>query len=171
MTGWRRIWRHLITDQRDAARLFPSPTLARLEHATRHGEQLHRGQVRLAIEASLPLGAVRRGMTPRARALEVFGLLRVWDTEANCGVLLYVLVADRDVEIVADRGIHRLVGEAAWNAICTEIEARFSRGEFAEGAQQAIVEIGSLLALHFPRSARDGPRDPLDELPDAPVML
>ena len=170
MSHWRRIWRHLVTDQRAAARLFPAAALKRLEHATRHGEQLHRGQVRLAVEASLPVGGVRRGMTPRARALEVFGLLRLWDTDANNGVLVYILVADRAFEIVADRGIHARVGDDAWRAIGDKIEARFRKGEFSEGAQQALVEIGSLLALHFPRSGKDT-SERRNEQPDAPVML
>ena len=170
VSRWRRVWRHMVTDHRDAAKLFPVETLKRLELATRHGEQLHRGQVRLAIEASLPTANVRRGMTPRERALEVFGLLRLWDTDANCGVLLYLLVADRAFEIIADRGIHARVGEAAWGEISERIEARFRAGEFSQGAQQALVEIGSLLALHFPRSARDA-GDRANEQPDAPVII
>ena len=169
MTRWQRIWRHLWVDHRKAERLFPSDVIKRLEHATRHGEQLHRGQVRLAIEASLPVGAVRRDMTARQRALEVFGLLRLWDTEENCGVLVYVLVADRAFEIVADRGIHARVGDDAWRAISHKIEARFQRGEFGDGAQAALVEIGALLALHFPRNARGDDRT--NEQPDAPVFI
>lgn len=169
MTHWQRLWRHMWVDQRKAARLFPPDVIKRLEHATRHGEQLHRGQVRLAIEASLPVGAVRRRMTSRQRALEVFGLLRLWDTEENCGVLVYVLVADRAFEIVADRGIHARVGEAAWRAISERIEARFRHGEFGEGAQAALVEIGTLLALHFPRSARGD--NTTNEQPDTPVFI
>lgn len=171
MNRWVRFWRHLITDHRVAARLFPPGTQKRLEQATRHGEQLHRGQVRLAIEASLPIGAVCRGMTARNRALEVFGVLRLWDTEANCGVLVYLLVADRAFEIVADRGIHQRVGDAAWRAISDRIEARFRQGQFAEGAQQALVEIGSLLAFHFPRDGKTAAGARINELPDAPVML
>ena len=172
MTDWKRTWRHLVTDHRAADKLFSAQALHRLEQATRHGEQLHRGQVRLAIEASLPLAAARAGMTPRARALEVFGALRVWDTAANCGVLVYLLVADRAVEIVADRGIHAKVGDAVWSAICEKMEARFRAGEFAEGVQAGLVEIGSLLAFHFPRDARASAPGPGDnELPDAPVLL
>ena len=172
MTNWKRLWRHLITDHSASRRLFSPQTMRQLEQATRHGEQLHRGQVRLAIEASLPLGAVRRGMTPRQRALEVFGLLRVWDTAANCGVLVYLLVADRAVEIVADRGIHARVGSAAWRGICERMEARFREEKFTEGAQLGLVEIGSLLAVHFPRGA-EAPQAAAgeNELPDAPVLL
>ncbi|MEP7083949.1 MAG: TPM domain-containing protein, partial [Betaproteobacteria bacterium] len=125
-----------------------------------------------AIEASLPLAAARRGMTARERALEVFGLARVWDTAANNGVLVYLLVADRAVEIVADRGIHAKVGDAVWTGICQKMEARFRAGEFAEGAKTGEVEIGALLAFHFPRDARaPAPGTADNELPDAPMLL
>ena len=170
--NWQRIWRHLVTDHRASRKLFPAHALRNLEQATRHGEQLHCGQVRLAIEGSLPLGAVRRGMTPRQRALEVFGLLRVWDTAANSGVLVYLLIADRAVEIVADRGIHDKVGAAAWRAICDKMEAEFRAGRFTAGARHGLVEIGALLALHFPRSGSAPAAIASDnELPDAPVLL
>lgn len=172
MTKCKRLWRHLITDHNAARKLFSPQALRHLEQATRHGEQLHGGQVRLAIEASLPLNAVRLGVTPRQRALEVFGLLRVWDTAGNCGVLVYLLVADRAVEIVADRGIHAKVGAVAWRGICDKMEALFRDGKFAEGAQSGLVEIGALLAFHFPRSA-NAPKaaDKDNELPDAPILF
>ena len=172
MTDWQRLWRHLITDHSASRKLFSPQALRHLEQATRHGEQLHRGQVRLAIEASLPLNAVRLGMTPRQRAIEVFGMLRVWDTAANSGVLVYLLVADRAVEIVADRGVHAKVGDAAWRGICDKMETRFREGKFAEGTQFGLVEIGSLLAVHFPRSANAPAADGSEnELPDAPLLL
>jgi len=168
--NWRRWWRHLWSDQRATRALFPPAALRRLEVATRHGEQIHAGQVRLAIEASLPLAAIRHDVAPRARALEVFSLLRVWDTPENCGVLVYLLVADRAVEIVADRGIDARVGAAAWTAICAKMETAFRGGQFAEGVQHGLVEIGALLAEHFPR--REGQaRSAGNELPDAPILL
>ncbi len=101
-----------------------------------------------------------RKLTPRERALEVFGLLRVWDTEENAGVLIYLLLADRDVEIVADRGIHAHVDTAAWQAICTRMEAAFRDGRYAEGVVDGVAEISALLAQHFPRAARERERDP-----------
>ena len=168
--NWRRIWRHLVTDDRASHRLFPAQTLKRLEFATRHGEQMHTGQVRLAIEDSLPLQAVRRDVTPRARALEVFSALRVWDTEENDGVLVYLLIADCAVEIVADRGIDRKVGHGAWQAICAKMEERFRAGEFADGVQLGLVEIGTLLSVHFPRRTGDATPQ-ANDLPDSPVML
>ena len=109
-TTMRRLLRHLFTDRADVHRHFPPEELARVEAAIAEGERGHSGQVCFAIEAALPLARVWSGITPRERALEVFGFLRVWDTERNDGVLVYLLLADRDVEIVADRGIHAHVG-------------------------------------------------------------
>jgi uncharacterized membrane protein len=172
MTDWHRLGRHLITDHNAVRKLFSPQSLRRLEQATRHGEQLHHGQVRLAIEASLPLNAVRLGKTPRQRALEVFAQLRVWDTAANSGVLVYLLVADRAVEIVADRGIHAKVGDGAWRGICEKMEIKFRDGNFTGGAQSGLVDIGALLAVHFPRKSNaPGNGADVNELPDAPVLL
>ena len=104
---------------------------------------------------------------PRARALEVGGALSGWDTEENCGVLVYLLLADRDVEIVADRGIHAKVGVEAWAAICRDMEKAFRERRFEEGVIAGIVQINALLAEHFPRTGSAGS----NELPDRPVML
>jgi len=163
-----RVVRHLFTDQAAVRRAFPSRELARVEAAIAAGEQKHRGQVCVAIEGALPAGRVMRAIAPRERALEVFGLLRVWDTEENCGVLVYLLLADRDVEIVADRGIHRIVGDAAWQAICTRMEAAFRDGNYADGVVAGVSEIGALLAQHFPRRSEDGRPN---EISDRPVIL
>jgi uncharacterized membrane protein YgcG len=165
--SWHRLWRHVVTDQRSVRRVLSAATLQQIETATAAGETRHRGQVRLAVEASLPPGRVFAGLAPRERALEVFGLLRVWDTEENVGVLVYVLLADRDVEIVADRGIDRRVGPEAWEAICRTMEAAFRRGDFAQGALQGIDEINALLARHFPRVGEAVG----NELPDRPLVL
>ncbi len=148
-------------------RLFGTAGLDRIERAIGEGERLHRGQVRFAIEAALPLQRVMRQLTPRERALEVFGLSRTWDTEENCGVLLYLLLADRDVEIVADRGIHRRVGQATWEAICTTMEAAFRQGRFVEGSIAGIEAVNAVLAEHFPRGDTVG----TNELPDRPLVL
>src|SRR5213078_258951 len=109
--------RHVVTDHLSVKRAFAPDVLSHIEHAIAAGERTHRGQVCFAVEGSLPPLRVLRKLTPRERALEVFGLLRVWDTEENAGVLVYLLLADRDVEIVADRGIHRVVGDAGWKSI------------------------------------------------------
>jgi uncharacterized membrane protein len=169
MTARRRyrFFHHLATDHGNVRRAFPKASLARIEAAIAEGEQSHRGQVRFAVEPSLPLARVLRGVAPRERALEVFGNLRIWDTEENCGVLVYLLLADRDVEIVADRGIHAKVGAAAWEEICRGMEAAFRDRRYAEGVEAGIARINALLAEHFPRSAAAG----ANELPDRPVLL
>ena len=161
-----RFWRHISTDQAAVRRVLPKDALARVEHAIASGEQKHRGQVCVAIEPALPAARVMKQLTPRERALEVFGELRVWDTEENCGVLVYLLLADRDVEIVADRGIHRRVGDAAWQGICERMERAFRDGRFTDGIVSGVEEISGLLAEHYPRSA-PGP----NELSDRPVIL
>jgi len=120
----------------------------------------------LAIEGSLSADRVFEGLTPRQRALEVFGLLRVWDTELNNGVLIYLLLADHDVEIVADRAIHRYAGDDAWASICGRMQASFRAAHFSEGLEAGLREVSAVLAEHFPGGARDP-----NELPDRPVIL
>lgn len=161
-----RFWRHLLTDHRTARRVFPPAALERIQRAIADGERRHVGQVCFAVEAALPLSLVLQHETPGARALETFARLRVWDTEHNSGVLVYVLLADKDVEIVADRGIHRKVGEAAWRDICQTMESAFREGRFEEGAVAGIDAVSALLARHFPRSEAGG-----NELSDHPVIL
>jgi uncharacterized membrane protein len=161
-----RLWRHLVTDHWSARRAFPGAVLERIEKTIAAGERTHAGQVRFVVEAALPLHRVLRGESPRERALEVFGRLRIWDTEENCGVLVYLLLADRAVEIVADRGIHRRVGDAPWQAICERMERAYRERKFEEGAVAGIEAISALLAQHFPRAA------PVqNELPDRPLVL
>ncbi len=163
----KRFLRHFATDHISARRAFPKAALARIEAMIADGERRHRGQLRFAVEPALPLTRVLRGVTPRERALEAFGLLRIWDTDENCGVLVYLMLADRDVEIVADRGIHGHVGAAAWEAICRKMEAEFRAGRYVEGVETGLADINALLAQHYPRdgSAR------ANELPDRPVVL
>ena len=162
----RRLLKHVVTDHMSVNRAFPASALARIEQTIAQGERAHLGQVCFAVEGALPPLRVLRRITPRERALEVFGLLRVWDTEENAGVLVYLLLADRDVEIVADRGIHRRVGAAAWEGICKRMEAAFGESRYADGVAQGLAEISALLALHFPRTGEGA-----NELPDKPVVL
>jgi hypothetical protein len=161
-----RVLRHAVTDHSAVQRAFPAGDLARIEQAIGAGERMHRGQLCFAVEGGLPPLRAWRGVTPRERALEVFGLLRVWDTEENAGVLIYLLLADHDVEIVADRGIDRRVGGAAWQAICTRMEAAFARRRFVDGVVQGVGDVSALLAEHFPHVAAGH-----NELPDRPVIL
>lgn len=161
-----RFWRHLVTEHRAARRAFPPAVLDRIQHAIANGERHHSGQVCFAVEAALPLSLVLQRETPRARAIDTFGRLRVWDTEHNSGVLVYLLLADKDVEIVADRGIHRKVGETAWQDICRTMEVAFGEGRFEQGAVAGIEAISALLARHFPREETGA-----NELADRPVIL
>jgi uncharacterized membrane protein len=162
----RRVWRHLVTDRRDVHRAFPPEEMVRVENAIAEGELRHAGQVCFAVEAALPLPRVWRGDSPRERALEVFGLLRVWDTERNDGVLVYMLLADRDVEIIADRGIDSRVGQPAWEAICRTMEKACRAGRYAEGVEEGVQAIAALLAQHSPRTG-----DERNELSDKPIIL
>ncbi|HEX4882704.1 MAG TPA: TPM domain-containing protein [Casimicrobiaceae bacterium] len=166
---WRapnRFWRHAFTDDADVRRAFPADGMARIERAIREGEATHRGQVCVAVEPALPLSRVIGKHAPRERAIEVFGQMRVWDTEENNGVLVYVLLADRDVEIVADRGIDRKVGRAAWEAICQRMEKLFREDRHADALEAGVREVSALLAEHFPGGGEDA-----NELPDRPVVL
>jgi hypothetical protein len=169
MTMHRRatgVGRHLVTDHRSVHRAFPVAVLKRIEGVIAAGEHAHTGQVRFAVEGGLPFAHLVRGEDPRERALDVFSRLRVWDTEANSGVLVYVLLADKDVEIVADRGIHRRVGDATWKTVCKAMEVAFRERRFEDGAIAGIEAINALLTQHFPRTA-SGP----NELPDQAVVL
>lgn len=161
-----RLLRHLFFPPWWLRVRFPRRTLEAIEDAIRASERTHRGQIRFAVEASLGLPALVAGVTPRRRALEVFAQLGVWDTEENNGVLIYVLLADRDVEIVADRGIARRVPAQEWETICRRMEAAFRQGRFAEGALTGIEAVGALLARHFPPQGAAA-----NELPDRPVLL
>jgi len=162
-----RMLRHLMTGRARLRGCFPSSALDAIEAAVRECESLHSGEIRFAIEAALHLPALLRGATPRARAVEVFSQLRVWDTEHNNGVLIYVLLADRAVEIVADRGVAGgRVPQAEWDAVCRLVSQRFAAGEFEQGAVAGIKAVAEVLA-RYPA----GPRNGSNELPDAPVLL
>jgi uncharacterized membrane protein len=161
-----RLLRHVVTDHTSVRRAFSSSVLRQIEEAIARGEQTHRGQVCFAVEGALPPLRVLRKLTPRERGLEVFGLLRVWDTEENAGVLIYLLLADRDVEIIADRGIDRAVDAGTWQRICTDMESQFARGHYGEAVIAAIEAISRVLAQHFPRTGAAA-----NEIPDKPVVL
>src|SRR5690349_20448306 len=122
-------------------RAFPQPVLDRIEETIRSSERRHRGEIRFAVEGPLEFLAVLRGLAPRTRALEVFSLLRVWDTEDNIGVLLYVQLVDRQIEIVADRGIAARIPQADWDALCHGIEDAFGARRYEEGALSAIEAV------------------------------
>lgn len=164
--GIARIGRHLVHHRWKQRRLFPPKVLTRIEQAIKAGEATHSGQVRFVVEGALDGAPLFRDQPARARALDIFSQLRVWDTEHNTGVLIYLLLADRDVEIVADRGIDARVGAAGWEKVCAAMEKDFRAGLFEHGVIEGIQEVSRLLAQHFPKGP--GGRN---ELPDAPVVL
>ena len=162
----RRWWQHLTTTPLALNRHFTPRTLAAIDAACTESERLHRAEIRCAIEAALPLGHLWRGVSSADRALEVFSQLRMWDTEENNGVLLYVLLAERRIEIVADRGFSPGVSEAQWQDICTHMQCALRDGLYEAATLEALASISALATRHFP--ARGGDRN---ELPDATVLL
>jgi uncharacterized membrane protein len=162
----RRILRHLITDYWSVRRAFPGATLYAIEEAIAAAERSHSGELRFVVESSLSLGLLLRSTDSRRRAVHLFGELGVWDTEENSGVLIYVLLADRRVEIVADRGIHRCVGDGGWVEICRAMQDAFRARKFKAGALDGIAAVSALLAEHFPAD----PSNP-DELSNRPIVM
>jgi len=162
----KRIGRHLLEHRWRVRRIFPPQVLTAIEQAIRAGEATHSGQVRFVVEGALDGAPLFRGQPARERALDIFSQLRIWDTAHNNGVLIYLLLADRDVEIVADRGIDAKVGAAGWEKICAEMEGSFRAGNFAGGTIKGIQAVSRQLATHFPR--RGGGKN---ELPDTPVVI
>lgn len=162
----RRLLRHWLSTRAEAARAFPPAALTAITDAIAAGERAHRGEVRLAVEKALPLGAAWSGVTTRQRALALFADYGIWDTEEHCGVLIYVNLADRKVDIVADRGIDRKIDEATWQAVCDTMTRGFARGEFEAATLGAIGQVNALLQRHFPSNGGRA-----NELPDRPMML
>jgi uncharacterized membrane protein len=161
-----RLLRHFFTDHQSVSRALPPEAMKAIEKAIGEEEKRHGGQVRVAVEAALPLPELVHGVGSRERAIGWFARLRMWDTEHNAGVLIYLLLADRRVELVADRGIHSKVGTAAWEAICGEMQREFARGQFERGVVIGVRAVSDLLAEHFPPTGRGR-----NELPDEPVVL
>jgi hypothetical protein len=162
----RRLLKHLFAGQWQIRRAFPPASMQAIEAAIRKAESGHDGQICFAVEAGLDFLPLLHGQSARMRAIEVFSNLRVWDTERNNGVLIYLLLADHDVEIVADRGIHARVGEHGWQELCHRMEQEFREGHFQEGVVGGIEGVSRCLEKHFPARGADG-----NELPDAPVLL
>jgi uncharacterized membrane protein len=160
--GLKRTARHLFSSPRALSR----KTVAAIEQAIARGESTHRGQIRFAAEGALDSPALFAGQSAHERAIEVFSLLRVWDTEENNGVLIYLLRADREFEIVADRGINAKVAPGEWERICRSMESMLARGAFEQAILEGIREVSLLLAQHYP--PRPGGRN---ELPDKATLL
>ena len=158
-----RILKHRWTDETDTARALGVDALARLEARVAASESRHSGEIRLCVEAGLPLSYLWRDATPRQRAVTLFGKLRVWDTEHNNGVLIYLLLAERAIEIVADRGLTRHVPQTSWDALIAGMRDNFRGGRFEEGLAQAVDAVDALLLRHF--ALAEGEANP-NELPD-----
>ena len=162
----KRITKHLLLTHWQVSRAFPSDTLVAIDRAIKASEAAHAGEIRFVVEGALDGTPLFKGQSARERAIEVFSQLRIWDTEHNNGVLIYLLLADRDVEIVADRGIHAKVGLEEWEKICRTMETAFKQASYEGGVVSGIQAVTQHLMKHFPAS---GPGH--NELPDKPVVL
>jgi uncharacterized membrane protein len=166
MAKLKRMLRHLCTPRWKLLRAFPAAALDAIEREIRTGERLHGGEVRFAVEAALPLSALWRGATARDRAVDLFSALRMWDTSERNGVLIYLLLADRGVEIVADRGVHALAGARHWDHVCRRMQRDFRHGSYERGAAGGVRMVTRMLARHYPPLAGRP-----NELPDKVVVL
>lgn len=161
-----RVLRHWRSTRAAAERAFPHTTLTAIGAAITAGEQTHRGEIRVIVEKALPTDEAWDGVTNRQRAIALFADYGVWDTEDNCGVLIYINLAEHKVDIVADRGIERKIARATWQGVCHTMTRGFQRGEFHDATLASIAQVNALLSEHFPAN---GPR--ANELPDKPIML
>jgi uncharacterized membrane protein len=161
-----RHMRHIATTRWSTRRHFARPVRESIEQAIRECEARHGGEIRFVIETAFDVPELWRDLSPRTRALQLFGQFGVWNTEHNNGVLIYVLMADHAVEIVADRGIASRVQQAEWDAVCRQMEHHFRAGRFRDGSVVGILGVGALLGRHFP-----GKRGSDNELPNQPVLL
>jgi uncharacterized membrane protein len=160
--------RHLFLDDLELRRAFPRASLEAIGRAVAEQERRHRGELRVVIEGGLPLQALVLRRSARERAQQLFARFGVGNTNDAAGVLLYLLLADRRVEIVADRGIHERVGGTAWETICGAMQREFAAGRYEQGVLGGLSSVSDLLAQHFP--AGPGDRNP-NELPDAPATI
>ena len=149
-----RIIKHLLTTEREARRHFPTRVIDALQASISRLDCTHCGRLVFVVEAALTVQDVLKNVTPRDRALQLFSELRVWDTARNNGILIYVLIADRSIEIVADRAIHLCSGDPTWQRIMDEMETAFATGCHEHGAQQGITALAGELAMHFPSANR-----------------
>ncbi len=163
----KRILRHRWLDESDAHRAVPPDMLQRLGRRVSASERRHTGEVRIYVEASLPLSYLWRNASARQRAVTLFGKLRVWDTEHNNGVLIYLLLADRAIELVADRGLNRVVSADEWQAMVKNLAVALGEARYEDGLTQALEEVSSVLVQHFALATGEAR---LNELPNEPVV-
>lgn len=163
-----RLWRHRWAEGQ-VNQSFPPEVLLRLERAVTASESRHTGQIRLCVEGGLPYSYIWRGASARERAIGLFGKLRTWDTEHNNGVLIYLLLADHAIEIIADRAAARAVPQSDWDVLLQRMQQSFQQQAFADGMESALHSVSELLIAHFPRQGEG--HEPNDiGLPDAPVV-
>ena len=163
----KRIFRHRWLDESDTRRAVPPDLLHRLTHRVAASEQRHTGEVRICVEAGLPMSYLWRAAAARERAVMMFAKLRMWDTEHNNGVLIYLLLADQAIELVADRGLNRHVSAAQWKAMVQRLGAAIKDGRYEDGLTQALEEVSAVLVKYFPLA--EGEFNP-NELPNTPVL-
>ena len=167
----QRFLKHLWLDPSDTRRVIGPAALQRLSQAVTQSERRHSGEIRIFVEAALPLASVLRSIPTarlvRQRALALFAELRVWDTAGNNGVLIYLLLAERKIEIVADRGLNERVDAKTWKALMAHMGSAFAAGQFEEGLNEALTTVSSLLEQHFPLASGQLNRN---ELPDTPEL-
>lgn len=166
MNRLKRAWRHLTTTKAVGKRTFPAATLAAIQAKIAEGEALHRAEIRLIVEPSHDLATVLSGMTSRERAAELFTLYRIWDTEENCGVLIYINLADHQVEIVADRGIARLIPAADWQAVCTTMTNGFAQNNYHDSVIAGMHQLNTLVQKYFPEGEPQ-----FNQLSNRPILL
>lgn len=161
-----RFFKHMFSHPWQVSSHFSAEALRNIEKSIAASEKKHAGEIRFVVEAGLHPYEIVFKKTPKKRAIELFGRLNIWDTEYNNGVLIYLLLADRDVEIVGDRGIHQHVGHDGWEVICREMETLFRKSEFEAGVLQGIEQISVVLEKHFPQN---GSRK--NEISNKPLIL
>ena len=163
----KRILKHRWLDEGDASRAVPVDMVERLMRRVAASEQRHSGEIRICVEAGLPLSYLWRNAAARERAITLFGKLRVWDTQNNNGVLIYLLLADHAIEIVADRGLNHRVTDADWKALVQNLGTAVRAGRYEDGLTQALQEVSAVLVTHFPLASGQGSPD---ELPNRPIV-
>ncbi|MCC5814490.1 MAG: TPM domain-containing protein [Leptospira sp.] len=161
-----RFFKHSFISPWSVKKYFPAKSMERITAVISDSEKRHDAEIVFAIEPSIPPFAALKGYSARERSIDVFSNLRVWDTEANNGVMIYLLLADHDIEIVADRGVNRLAGAEYWEDVCHKMEERFRKGEFLEGVIEGIETITKLLEVHYPKTKGNA-----NELPNKPVIV
>ena len=162
----KRIVKHLLATQDQVRRAFPRSALREIEQVIKASEADHSGEIRFVVESGLDGAPLFKGQSARERAIELFSQLHMWDTRDNSGLLIYLLLADRAVEIVADRGISAKVSPQEWTKICREMEMAFRKLDYARGVVGGLKAVTHHLVEHFPADGRDA-----NELPDKPVVL